>query len=337
MRYKKIILIGIIATATLTACTADTSQQGRGPYEEPEEEEPTATPVPDPVPTEEPIDPGVIDEPPEIEYEDMEITIENHRLEAEDRGINGSNEFSYAYITYQQLILSDTSIDQWPDLYRELEYENLAVYHDALQKFGDAYEWADQMDESIRMSANCCEADTFIYRADERMLCYGTSYYAMYNGPHPTMWRTFTCFDPQDGKKLELSDVIYETDTAILTGIIWDNLVAEAWGDDFDPDEEQERDIRSKIEDIIDNGELVWGMDDKALLISFDSDALMSYAFGPFSAEINLEDYPDLVYEWYLPQECSPVGGRVSETDCETESWNLTDILNYLSVLTDQE
>ena len=335
MTYKKLILTGILVTAALTACTSQTQQQGRGPYVAEEEEDPTATPIP--TPTDIPEDPGVIDEPPEIEYEDMEITIENYKLESEDRGKREDYEFPYAYTTYQQLVLSDTSLDQWPELARELENENQAVYYNALAEFGRSYEWADEMDDSIRLSENCCETNVFILRADERMLCYNTNYYAMYNGPHPTTWDTCTCFDPHDGKKLELSDVLYETDTDRLAGIIWDNLVPAALGDDYEFDEVQEQTIRSKIEDIIDNGELVWGMDEEALIIYFDPDALMSYAFGPFFATIYLEDYPGLVYEWYLPPDCSPVGGRVSETDCGTAIWSLEDILDYTGFLTGQE
>jgi len=335
MRCKKLVMTGILAAAILTACTAEKPQQGRGPYVAEEEKEPTAAPVS--APTEIPANPTVIVEPPEIVYEDMEITIKNYKLESEDRGKKGDYEFPYAYTVYQQLELSDTSKDQWPDLARELDYENQRIYENALTEFADEYEWATQMDDSIRLSENCCEADVYVLRADERMLCYCTNYYAMYNGPHPTMWSSCTCFDPQDGKKLEFSDVITESDPVKLSGIIWDNLIGEALGEDYEFDDVQEKTIREKIESLVVNDELVWGMDDKALLIFFDSDMLMSYAFGPFSATINIEDYPGLVNEWYLPQECSPVGARVKKIDCGTTTYELAEILELTEDLTGEE
>ena len=325
MSCKKLFLTGVMAAAVLTACTSDNPQQSRGPYMAEGEKKPATTPVS--VPSGSPVDPGVIVEPPEIVYEDMEITIRDYKLESEDRGKNGDYEFPYADTEYHQLELSDTSKDQWPDLARELDYENQRIYEDALAEFADSYEWASQMDDSIRLSGNCCEADVYVLRADERMFCYSTNYYAMYNGPHPTMWSVCTCFDPQDGQKLELSDVINESDPVKLSGIIWDNLIGDALGEDYEFDDVQEKTIREKIEEMVVNDELVWGMDDKALLIFFDSDKLMSYAFGPFSATINKEDYPDLVKEWYLPQECSPVGARITKTDCETTIYDLAEIL----------
>ena len=328
MDYKKLVLTVLMTAAVLTACTTESPQQSRGPYEEAEEKEPSTTPVSSPA--EALIDPEVIDEPPEKVYEEMEITIKNYKLESADRGQKGDYEFPYAYTVYQQMELSDVSKDQWYELALELENENQRVYENALNEFADSYDWASQMDDSIRFSENCCEADVYVLRADERMLCYSTNYYAMYNGPHPTMWSTCTCFDPQDGKKLELSDVINESDPVKLSGIIWDNLIGNALGEDYEFDDEQERTIRSKIESLAENGELIWGMDDKALLIFFDSDMLMSYAYGPFSSTINIEDYPGLVKEWYLPQECSPVGGRVNKTDCGTTTYDLTEILELI-------
>ncbi|MBP5607866.1 MAG: hypothetical protein J6X66_06320 [Lachnospiraceae bacterium] len=335
MSCKKLFLTGVMAAAVLTACTSDNPQQSRGPYMAEGEKKPATTPVS--VPSGSPVDPCVIVEPPEIVYEDMEITIRDYKLESEDRGKNGDYEFPYADTVYQQLELSDTSKDQWPDLARELDYENQRIYEDALAEFADSYEWAYEMDDGIRFSANCCEADVYVLRADERMLCYSTSYYAMYNGPHPTMWSSCTCFDPQDGKKLEFSDVITESDPEKLASIIWDNLIGEALGEDYEFDDEQERTIRDRIESMAEGGELVWGMDDKALLIFFDSDMLMSYAFGPFSATVNIKDYPGLVNEWYLPQECTPVGGRVNKIDCGTTTYELAEILELTGRLTWEE
>ena len=120
MSCKKLFLTGVMAAAVLTACTSDNPQQSRGPYMAEGEKKPATTPVS--VPSGSPVDPCVIVEPPEIVYEDMEITIRDYKLESEDRGKNGDYEFPYADTVYQQLELSDTSKDQWPDLARELDY-----------------------------------------------------------------------------------------------------------------------------------------------------------------------------------------------------------------------
>lgn len=316
MKRKKLLVSGLLMAAVLSACTDNTSQSGRGPYEEVEEPETVNTPTPTPTPEDPVIDPGVIDVPPEEVYEEMELTIENVTIETEEHGIHEDREFPLAYVRFQLINLSDTSREQWPDLGQALDSINNEVYTEAIDVLENNYEYACELSDDVRYSSNMREADVYVLRADEIMLSYCTSYYAMNNGPHPAMWTECRCLDTHTGEDLKLEDIISGEDRlAKLPNIIWDNLVPDALGEDYEFSEEEEHMIRSKIEDIVNNGELVWGMDDKSILIYFDSDALMSYAFGPFSATIKLDEYPGLVNEWYLPVECSAVSGRVTYTE----------------------
>lgn len=314
MKRKTILLTGLMMAAVLSACTDSTSQSGRGPYAEEEEPEATSAPTPTPTPTpEEPI----IDPEPEPVYTEMEVTVDNITIKTGEHGTFEDREFPLAYVVYQQINLDDVSREQWTNLDRTLEKINNEVCEDAIETLEYNYEYACELDETIRYSSNLREANVYVLRADERMLSYYTSYYAMTNGPHPAIWYESRCINTTSGKELQISDIISGDRLAKLPNIIFDNLVADALGEDYEFSEEEESIIRSRLEEIVDEGTLVWGMDDKNLLIYFASETLMSYAFGPLSATICLDDYPGLVNEWYLPVDCSPVGGRVVYVDSE--------------------
>ena len=331
MKKKKMILIPVLMGMTIfTGCTGST-QESRGIYEPKEDiDEPevvTATPTDAPTPTEEPIDPGVIDEPQPVE---MTLTIDRIQLESVDKDTREDlNEpYPYAYTTFAQINLSGDAFYEWRGLQDTLENINSDVYDKALSDLADAYELYCSLDEDIRFYSCLKEADVYVLRADERVLSFRTAYYLSYDGPHPSMWDECRTFDPETGRELTIDDVIDGPENMEkLTDLIWDNLIACAVGDDYEFEDDQLKMIRSNLEDIVADRRLVWGLDSDGLVFYFDSDALMSYAFGPFEAAISYADYPGFVKEKYLPTECSSLSKRVTYTDVDTVYWDLEGLL----------
>ena len=252
------------------------------------------------------------------------LLVTNHRSESGDRLVRdeSGDSFPLAWVAWSEVALQPESAAVYPALAATLQADALETEQKANAALAEAWKFAAEAGTDL-FTSNNEEWHTLVVRADSRAVNLLTEKWQFFGGPHPFTWWESSMYDTQTGERVPLADVINGIDNMkALPRLILDHLEAIDGTSPFTAADR--RSMLPVIEAAVADGGLVWTIDSYGFHVYFDAYALMYYAFGPITADLNFREYPELIVPQYRPVEAdaaadlSSLSARVTEVDAET-------------------
>ena len=272
--------------------------------------------------------------------EDTEIclTVTRNRMETENiytlpeeeqTGTDGDS-FPYGYVSYPSIEVSKETKEAYPKLAKAMEEASQDIYDRSLSLLAEedtlATEWV--ADGAGFYTSNEQNWDLKVMRADNRVISWLISQESYYNGVHPNTIFESRMFDVQAGEFVPLSDVV--KDIKGLPQLLADHL--ENLDGEYEFTDEDMETILPTIREMTAQGQLTWTLDEEGFHAYFDAYELMYYAFGPITANLSYEEFPDLIKEEYLPEKGAaktPLEKRITYEEGKTEQWASEKLSEY--------
>lgn len=270
----------------------------------------------------------------------LSANIKLHSLEtAEKTKIEDvDEEFAYAYANYSEIVISDDTAKNYPNLSISIDNLNELEYSSLMENFATCANFATTDEsEGYLYGPNVIEMTERISRFDDNATSVLIFYYMDAGGAHPNSWYRSCNYDSKTGEEIKITDVVNDPDT--LVEKIIDHLDFDA----VDGEEEEElitdlkengvmgiTPLNEQLKNEIDDGTLVWILDENGISTYYSTYDLAPYAYGPLTSHLSLEDYPDLLKDEYkIPENTAPVAERVTEEKLEKEEFTLEDLEQY--------
>ncbi len=242
---------------------------------------------------------------------DASIQIVNHLLSCEANGEK------LAEGRYPEIIISDELSGQYPKLKETLSEQN-AFWKNFAESAVSEYGGYKMIDERELDTPYYMETAADVLRADDSVFAVLEYLYDYSGGAHPNHLTESINIDPVTGKRLEIQDVLKDSDTA--AGTIKDVLYETFpdMTDEFDSFiyfTEEESDVVGAFKTKISNDTFTWSLVPEGLKIFFSPYEIASYASGDFEILLPYDKYPELVQPAYIPNEAFDKEKEVSYSD----------------------
>lgn len=260
--------------------------------------------------------------------EEMHVIWTDNTAESDEEMVSDSDHIKYALIRYPGIELSAESAKRYPKLARTLKDEVTDTKVEYLRQLyaslDDAY---DGIENGWFTYTNSKEGTVELVRADDAMMIVLIHWDESFNGPHPNFYSEVRAYDTQTGERIPFSDIINGVDNMrSLPDIIVNHLTADA-NDGYVFDESEKKEMLPAISDMVAENGFAWALTEGHLMIYFSADDLMGHAFGPISADIPLDEYPDLILEQYRPVKTkTPASSRLEEKTGTSSKLSLEDL-----------
>ena len=256
------------------------------------------------------------------------FTVYSNSMSTEETLELDSGSTPYGTVVYPRISMAGGS-KAYPALDAALDVYSETVHDEALRNLADMAGIFSESPDLVEDAYNGSSQSAYmtVSRSDENVLSLQVICDAFSSGAaHPVSWFEHVNFDAQTGAELELDDVI--TDMDALPDLIFDNLESVADPDYvFSEENEEYESVMDSIDFLIEQDALSWCLTDTGICFDFDPYALMYYAFGPITAELTYEDYPELFSEKYGPTDAMlSTSGRVNYQDGEESEFAWEDI-----------
>ena len=226
---------------------------------------------------------------------------------------------------YPEIVLTPEGKKAYPKLEGVLSSMNddwKTEITDAVINYGEY-----KMDDDSLPGEFSSEVTAKIVRFDERMLSIDLFYYDFSGGAHPNHSEAYVNLDPVSGRKIELADVIADTDNAprLIGEAVYNtypDMVEEIESYNYvgDSDGEGGTDLFARK---FDEGTYAWTLDGKGLSIVFSPYEIASYAAGYLDITLPYDKYPDLIQKAYIPEDDTDITQIVSESEAAAEEIEL--------------
>jgi len=270
----------------------------------------------------------------------LSANIKLHSLETAEKAKieDVDEEFAYAYANFSEIVISDDTAKNYPKLGISIDNLNELEYSSLMENFADCANYATTDEsEGYLYGPNAIEMTESISRFDDNATSVLIFYFMNAGGAHPNSWYRSCNYDSKTGEEIKITDVVNDPDT--LVEKIIDHLDFDA----VDGEEEEElitdlkengvmgiTPLNEQLKNEIDDGTLVWILDENGISTYYAAYDLAPYAYGPLTSHLTLEDYPDLLKDEYkIPENTVPVAERVTEEKLEKEEFTLEDLEQY--------
>lgn len=196
------------------------------------------------------------------------------------------------FVNRQSLRLPQDEALRYPLLAKKLEetaLEQIALLDAEETSFIEQLEYVDVYDEYFNGYAS--ERNSYVKRADDKILSVYTDTYSFYGGVHPDYGVEVLNLNPTTGEEVHLDDIVndMEKTVTIIKDRLEQNYDEEIFFDDLDV----------LFEDIS-NEDYLFVMDYKELIIYFPTYVLAPHVAGTLTVSIGLTEIPGLIKDEYL-------------------------------------
>ncbi len=234
---------------------------------------------------------------------------------------------AYAAVNYPIAALDEETAARWPNLIHRIDEINEALGSDALETLA-ALAADSRKSSEAGLTALPFTEERWLYvaRADSEILSMILS--VIDNYAEQEIGIRYACynFDPDTGDPLPLSAVIAGPEQLeALPQMIIDHLepmYSVEFPEEIDPDS-----FGGVIAEMIDRGELVWGLGEDGLQIGFAPEQLRSGFTEPCTAILTYAEYPELFAEAYQPIEgLHPIEQRAPDRWPDSIAYPMTEL-----------
>lgn len=231
-------------------------------------------------------------------------------------------------VGWNSLMLGEESAAEFPELNARLEElfdSDDEAYRTILSDFVPYAE--EFLSKSDYFGGYTHNSQYIVQRADDRIFSVLAAEDEYAGGVHPNYWVNGLNLDPDTGERLELADVLTDTENipAILTEKITEKYPDEPFAD-----------LRTMLEEYADS-EFTWTMDYQGITFHFSPYEIASYAAGFLTATIWFDEMPELFAEEYT---AAPTGGWAKrlhfDYDTETDLGGDEPDILYVSTMEDE-